>query len=156
MGWELTPGNLKGCRGFLFVVDLSVMKPDQLLIVPEKYLLKVEKRALAWRVGWIAALVMACFLGMVLYTDHILIERFNKLNKEFKELQESQKKVDISQKQTTIAFVQAWENQQEAIKTVVAWGEYIKERDDLSKHNGSSGPKLIPAIAVSLGGKHGH
>lgn len=111
------------------------MKNDNLIIVPEKYLLKVEKRAFAWRVGWVVALTMAGFLGITLYTDHILIERFNKLNKEFKELQEKQKKVDISQKESTIALVKAWENQQQAIKVIEGWASYIKDRDDLSKYN---------------------
>lgn len=110
---------------------------DSLTIVERKYLAKLQKRAGAWKVGWVMALVMLGFACLAMYGDHQLVKRFNELNKEFKELQEKQKQVDIDQKATTLAFVTAWENQQSGIRLVISWADYIKQREELGNYNRS-------------------
>lgn len=120
---------------------------DKLVIVSEKYLTGLQKRSALMMLGWIVA--WWCIVSLV-----FLVRDYHKQIEALKTVQEKQAVLDISQRETTLAFIKAWENQQETTKTIMAYSEYIKNREDLSRYNAGIKDKL-PQLTANLGAKRG-
>lgn len=106
------------------------------LIVYEPELRRLQLFRKYWLAGWIAGALVtvggAFAVGRAVAYGQAMDE-VAAAHQEIERLTEEQRK-------TTAAFVTAWENQQEGIKLVTSWAQYIKDRDDLIKFNKENGP----------------
>lgn len=119
---------------------------DQLTIVSKKYLEGLQKRAAMFWLGWLAFIIALI----------ILLGTINDLSNEIKVLhlvQKRQVELEFDQEKTRLSLIRAWESHQQEVRTVEAWGEYIKTRDDLSRYN--STVEKLPALTANIGAKHG-
>lgn len=108
----------------------------ELKIVEKQRLERLERFAGIFWLGWFAAAALLAIAGLTVVLSYRALDRADQQYR-------LQKDLTVWQEQVMKSQVQAWEQQQDAVAAVIAWGKYVKERVDLAKSNPAL-PSLPP------------
>ncbi len=109
---------------------------DRPVIVSQFLLNQLQTRTKFWYAGWVVAMALG---GVICYTSGAAIEH-RKAATELNEAVVTFSNARAELERTSSAFDRAWEGQRAEAKAIIAWGEYIKKRDELSQDNRDRAP----------------
>ncbi len=115
-------------------------KEDRPVIVSQFLLDRLQVRTKFWYAGWATSLVLG---GVICFSSGAAIEH-RKAARELDEAVVTFSHARAELNRVNEAFQQAWEGQRAEAKAIIAWGEYIKKRDELSQENRDHAPYNRP------------
>lgn len=104
---------------------------EELTIVRKSDLSTLGLYRKLWSMGWVAAGVVGlgcAFACGRAYTYDLHVRQLQKLRSEIEHIREEQGR-------GTAALEKAWANQQDGIRLIVNWAEYVRQREDISHQN---------------------